>query len=230
MGMPLAHRQVLCLPGLQGHRAVFAPLVRALGDDLSVTLLDLPPGSPIEAANALKSQLEKMPGGPWHVVAGSYGGLVGLHLDAAYARSLSLVGTCPVSSGISIGFRVQSRMAGLLPGPVKSRLYRHRLYGSLRGDGVPSDIAQQVADKSPSARVLSQRLKGAMENRPGPPQDVPLLWVRGDYDAQITWDDQLVHDHWPDARIVSVPGGHRPFASHARALAAVLRHFWRDYP
>ncbi len=219
---------VVCLPGLQGHGAVFDPLARALESDFTVVCLNLPPGGPEGAARVLEAIILERTQGPLHVVTGSYGGLLGLHLNLEAIRSLTLVGTCPTPQSLPWRFEVGARVATAVPRVLQGPLYRKHLRRSLRQDEVPGEVASRILAKAPTPTVLMGRVRGAREERGKISGGVPLMWVQGEQDVQVSWDEALIHEHWPHAVVATVPGGHRPYASHPKELARALRRFWEN--
>jgi pimeloyl-ACP methyl ester carboxylesterase len=219
---------VVFLPGLHGRSAVFDPLrdVVHLGDAWNAW--DLPPGGPRDAAAALAPRLERL--GPAHLVTGSYGGLIALQLPPEKIRSLVMVGTCPHPGLLPPHVSRQVALLGALPSFLVRSLYRAHLGRSLRGDGVPPATRQRILDQCPGVGTLLERLDGALQDQGANQAPPNLLWVRGTGDALCPWDDGEVVSAWPGANVQSVPGGHRPWASHPQAFAAILHAFWSQEP
>ena len=217
---------VVCLPGLQGHAAVFDPLREVLRLGSAWNAWDLPPGAPKEAAAALAERLESL--GPVHVVTGSYGGCVALHLPPGTVRSLVMVGTCPDPRLLPAHVSRQVALLGGMPDVLVAGLYRIHLARSLRGDGVPRDTRQRVLANRPAVRVLLERMTAALQEQEATPVHERLLWVRGTEDALCPWDDGAVQSTWPGTHVRSAPGGHRPWASHPQAFGAILQAFWNQ--
>jgi pimeloyl-ACP methyl ester carboxylesterase len=215
---------VVCLPGLQGHAAVFDPLRDVLQIGSAWNAWDLPPGAPSEAAAPLAERLERL--GPAHLVTGSYGGLIAVHLPPGVVRSLVMVGTCPHPRVLPAHVARQVALMKAIPGALVAGLYRFHLARSLRGDGVPGDTRRRVLAHRPGVPDLLERMDAALQEQEATHVHQKLLWVRGASDALCPWDDGEVLSSWPGAQVRSVPGGHRPWASHPQAFAAILQAFW----
>jgi pimeloyl-ACP methyl ester carboxylesterase len=215
---------VVCLPGLQGHGAVFDPLRDALPIGSAWNAWDLPPGGPTEAAAALVPRLERM--GPVHLVTGSYGGMIALQLPPGTARSLVMVGTCPHPRLLPGHVSRQVALLKTLPASVVDKLYRFHLARSLQSDGVPQETKRLVLAHCPGEAILLERLQAALQEQASRHVPGRVLWLRGTSDALCPWDDEEVRSTWPGAQVRSVPGGHRPWASHPQAFAAILQAFW----
>ena len=215
---------VVFLPGLQGQAAVFGPLRDVVQLGTAWNAWDLPPGDPREAAAALAPRLERL--GPAHLVTGSYGGLIALQLPPEGIRSLVMVGTCPNPRLLPPHVSRQVALLRALPSFLVGSLYRRHLGRSLQGDGVPQETQQVVLGHRPGVGTLLGRLDGALQEQEAVPVPGRLLWLRGTEDALCPWDDGEVISAWPGAQVQSVPGGHRPWASHPQAFAAILQAFW----
>ena len=201
----------MCLPGFLGDRRVFEPLAVLAHARFEVVTLDLPPGSPREAALAL-------PAVDGHYLTGSFGGLVASCLPPSRLRSLALVATLPAASLIPRSVRLQSRLLRRLPAPALEALYRRHSARSLEQDGV--DLESEGLD----AVTLRARLRGVLEHDFVFPS-VPLLWVLGATDPQAPNSGDVLR-HQPLAEVCHVPGGHRPYASHPGPLLTELERWW----
>ena len=219
---------VVCLPGLQGLGAVFEPLEEALGREFSILAIDLPPGDPDHEALRLDQHLATQVSERFHLVTGSYGGLVALRMDLSRARTLTLIGTSPCPKLIARAFGVKAALARVLPASLQGILYRQHLSRSLAQDGVPAPLAARVVSQAPSAEILNARLANARLPRRQPPAELPLLWVSGAQDPHTPWPAAYIKEFWPQAQCQKVNGAHRPYASHAADLAPVLKAFWAD--
>jgi pimeloyl-ACP methyl ester carboxylesterase len=202
---------LVCLPGFLGDRRVFEPFAELARARFEVVTLDLPAGSPHEAALAL-------PAVDGHYLTGSFGGLVASCLPPDRLRSLAMVATLPAASLIPRSVRLQSRLLGRLPAPLLEPLYRRHSARSLEQDGV------RLHSEGLDAATLRSRLKGVLEHDFVFPS-VPLLWVLGATDPQAPSSGEVLR-HQPRAEVCHVPGGHRPYGSHPGPLLTELERWW----
>jgi len=227
MNTPAINAPVVCLPGLLGDARVFEPLFDVLADT-EVSGLDLPPGSFTSAAKVIAAKLEAGWDSPVHLVTGSFGGLIALSLpESSLVRSITTIGTMPDKRFFP------NAMARLLHGlkPMPSTwvetLYRQHISRSLARDGVPRPLREALSQRTIRKQVLLDRLTSIKTENPTG-LDVPTLWLTGVDDDQTRWSDHDVVASYPKVIIDSIPGAHRPYASHPEALANRLRSFWRD--
>ncbi len=219
----MAPTPVLCLPGLLGDARVFGPFAALASRTREVIALDLPTGAPADAARALD-----LPPGRFHVVTGSYGGLVARCLPPERMASLACVATLPGRSLCPRRVELQSRALARLPDRVVERMYRRRLERALAEDGVPALLAEELLLRGLTAPELVGRLRGVLDWRLPPPPRVPTLWILGATDPMAPWSVREVLEHLPDVEVTHVPGGHRPFASHPGPLLTRLQGFWSE--
>ena len=171
---------MVCLPGIRGSAALFAPLHAALeshashaGRALARRLhpLALPPGAPALAASRLLPQL---PRGRFHVLAGSFGGLVARFLPADRVASLLCVATLPTPACLDPRLVRRARVALALPDPVLEALYRRHGRRSLHAEGVPPEVVERVCAEPCPAAVLRGRLRGVLSGHHGRVPPVPV--------------------------------------------------------
>jgi len=218
---------VICLPGLLGDARVFDPLIEALQGEREITGLDLPPGSFSNAAAVSTAKLQAHWDKPVDLVTGSFGGLVALSLPKACVRSIATVGTMPDKRFFPTAMAQLLRGLRPMPSSWVEHLYRQHLTRSLEQDGVPADIRSALAQRTIRKQVLIDRLTSIRQENPRG-LDVPLLWLTGTEDGQTRWSPSEVLAAYPRAIIDSVPGAHRPYASHPEHLADRLRQFWSE--
>lgn len=208
---------IVCLPGLLGDHRVFEPFLTRARQHVEAVALDLPPGSPRQAAAALQ-----LPPGRHHFVTGSFGGLVAWCLDPARIASIACVSTLPDISMCPGRIRRQTALLRALPAPLVEAMYRRHQQRSLDEDGVPPQLHLRSLDKE----TLVGRLQGVLDWDLPPPPDVPTLWLLGATDTQSRQTPVEVLRHRPDAQVARIPGGHRPYASHPGPMLTRLRRFW----
>ncbi len=218
---------VVCLPGLLGDARVFEPLFDVLESEREITGIDLPPGSFSDAAAVISAKLSERWDQPVDLVTGSFGGLVALSLPRANVRSIATVGTMPNNRFFPTAMARMLRGIQSMPSSWVERLYRQHLARSLERDGVPANIRTAIAQRTIRKRVLIDRLRSIQRENPAG-LDVPLLWLTGSEDGQTRWSSSEVLAAYPQAIIDSVPGAHRPYASHPEHLADRLRQFWSE--
>ncbi len=219
----MAPTPVLCLPGLLGDARVFRPFVALAARSREVIALDLPSGAPALAARSLK-----LPPGRFHVVTGSYGGLVARCLPPERMASLACVATLPGRSLCPRSVELQSRLLARLPAGLVEGIYARRLERVLAADGVPAELAEGMLIRGLSAEDLVARLRGVLDwDLPAQPS-VPTLWILGATDPSARWTTEEVLRHQPGVQVTHVPGGHRPYASHPGPLLTRLQGFWSE--
>ncbi len=224
---------VLLLPGFCGDLREMAPLVQ--GIERPVVGFDL--CSPSAAFPAAVEQALAACGVErFHLVAGSFGGLLGGGL--AGLASFAPIGMVPDARFIRGPARAWARLSRWVPDGPLVRLYARRLARSLADDGVAPDLAAAVvarwtalasvtgADQKIAAAAVRDRLHVIRAWAVSPRRSVPTLWIEGVDDPFVHWSDAEVRAACPTASVVRVPGRHRPHASHAEALANVLNAFW----
>jgi len=213
---------VVCLPGIRGHAGLFRDFsAQVRADQRQAVALDLPPGPPALAA----ARLSDLPG-RFHLITGSYGGLVARHLAAERVASLACIGTLPHPRFLQPAMARRARWICRLPDPLLGRLYRWHGRRALRADGVPEAIVD-VLDASPlKPGVLRTRLRAVFDGHHGRPLQVPTLWLHGIDDPQVVWTDADLHDAVPWAASAQVPGGHFPHASHPAELWSRVAGWW----
>lgn len=208
---------IVCLPGLLGDRRIFDPFVRVVAPSFEIVALDLPPGSPRQAARALE-----LPPGRHHVLTGSFGGLVARCLPAERMASLACVATLPDIDLCPPGIRRRAQLLRLLPRRAVEALYARHTRRQAALDGVPPQVQLDPLDRD----TLVDRLDGVLDWDLPPPPTVPTLWILGATDQQARWSTAEVLERRPDVEVAHVPGGHRPYASHPGPLFTRLRAFW----
>ena len=218
---------VVCLPGLLGDARVFDPLIDVLQSEREITGIDLPPGSFSDAAAVISAKLNARWEKPVDVVTGSFGGLVALSLPRENVRSIATVGTMPHNRFFPKAMAQMLRGLRPMPSSWVEQLYRQHVARTLEQDGVPSHIRTAIAQRTIRKQVLIDRLSSIQQENPRG-LDVPLLWLTGTEDGQTRWSSSEVLAAYPQAIVDSVPGAHRPYASHPEHLADRLRQFWSE--
>ncbi len=198
---------ILLIPGVRGDPAEFDHLAPMLGG-----FHLLRPAIPEDAGADLRSIAAALLAGVdaprFHVVAGSFGGLLAWAFPEDRVASITAIGTVP-------GPTPRTRRAGWVGRALRAapeRLYRE-VYGAhvragLAEDGVPADTPSFL----PSRRALADRLVaiGAWGLPARPPR--PSTWMWGATDAHVTWGSHDVR--MAGMEPLCVPGGHRPHLSH----------------
>ena len=217
----MALTPLVCLPGLLGDARIFEPFARLARRSREVHCLDLPPGPPRQAARELD-----LPRGSFHVLTGSYGGLVARCLPPERMLSLACVATLPDRSLCPRSVELQSRMLARMPSTLVERLYARRLDRVLAEDGVRSELADRLhrLDRD----TLVGRLRGVLDWDLPPQPQVPTLWVLGATDPMAPWSVGEILRWHPHVQACHVPGGHRPYASHPGPLLTRLQGFWSE--
>ena len=214
---------MVCLPGIRGDARIFAPLT-ARSAAVSWLPLDLPPGGPALAAARLRSAL---PAGRFHVVTGSFGGLVARFLPASRIASLACIGTLPSPAFLSPRMARRARALMVLPDSLLGRLYERHARRSLTADGLPSALVEQLLERPIDVPVLRGRLRSVLDGHHGAVPPVPATWIHGRDDPQITWSPAELQQTLPHVRGCEVQGRHFPHASHPAALWSILHPAWR---
>lgn len=213
---------VVALPGFVGDAREIAPLGRGL--DRRFVAFDLPPGSPAVAAAKLAPIVRARAGDRYHVVAGSFGGLVAFGLPGVV--SLVAFATVPGRAEIPPGVARLRRLLGPLPPGAVRALYRARLRRRLAQEGLPDALIDTLVAAAPDKPVLLGRLDGLLAWDVPPAPRVPMWWCRGAADREAPWPDEAVRRAWPHVHLRRVIGGHRPYASHPDGLLPALRSAW----
>lgn len=222
---PIDLPPVLCLPGILGDALVFEPLAELLAGKRRVFLADLPPGDPWRSAAILARRLEAT--GPFHVVTGSYGGLVCHKLPAHLVLSGAHVGTLPSLAQRDPLQLLKGRVLRKLPAALVEPLYRRHLRDSLNAEGLDAALIERVLGRARSKEELIGRLQCLLDDEfPERPDQRPTLWILGQDDPQAAWSTQDIQAHHPDAQVAHLPGGHRPYATQPAPLLARLEDFW----
>lgn len=217
---------ILCLPGVLGDALVFEPLA-ALLPHRRVLLADLPLGDPWRAAPILARRLEGL--GPFHVLTGSYGGLVAHKLGEHLVASAAHVATLPDLSMREDRRLWTGRVLQRTPAPLVIRLYREHLARSLAQDGLDQAMVQRLLERTRSKEELMDRLWCILNDQlPERPPERPTLWIVGEGDTQAAWSTAEIQAAQPGVQVAHVPGGHRPYATHPQPLVARLEDFWRQ--
>lgn len=216
---------VLCIPGVLGDAMVFEALAAQLSPNRRVFLADLPEGDPWRAAAVMARRLEAT--GPFHVLTGSYGGLVCHKLPDHLVVSGAHVATLPSLEARDPVQLLKGRLLRKLPARVVEPLYAKHLQDSLSAEGLePALIARLLSRTRPKAELIG-RLQCLLDDEfPERPEDRPTLWILGDDDDQADWTSAEIQAHHPQAQVAHVPGGHRPYATHPEPMLARLQDFW----
>lgn len=207
---------VVLLPGLQGSGSTLLALARRLAPRWTVRVYDLPDGTLSAATAALRTALHDRP----HVVAAGISGLWACRLARSQRASLACIGAPlgprpPISTGAGIALRLGSPLGRIYQGTLRERLVR---------DGVPSRLASAAAA---SSRGALARLSW-LEAEPMPCPMGRVLWMHGADDPARPPGPTAVRAWIPHALLATMPGRHRPFASHPSAVAEALETFWTD--
>lgn len=222
---PLDLPPVLCLPGVLGDALVFEPFAELMAGRRRVFLADLPPGDPWRSAAILARRLEAT--GPFHVVTGSFGGLVCHKLPAHLVLSGAHVATLPSLEQRNQLQILKGRALRKLPAAIVEPLYARHLRDSLNEEGLPAELIERVLARERSKDELIGRLQCLLDDEfPERPEDRPTLWILGENDEQAPWSTPEVHAHHPNAQVARLPGGHRPYATQPGPLIARLEEFW----
>jgi hypothetical protein len=215
---------VVGVPGLLGDGRVFGPLA-ALLERRPGRFPDLPMVDFEEMVNWLQEEVDGLDRPP-HLITGSFGGLVGLALREGSIASISMVATLPSPDLLPRGIRRQADWIRWLPAPLMERAYRRHLAGALREEGLPSTLAGALASRGLSKATLVLRLDAVQSWSPPIRPPAPIHWIRGESDSQAPWSDEEVQQALNPARISTVPGSHRPYASDPSALLEQLEAWW----
>ena len=212
---------VVLVPGLQGDPGIFQPLVTCL-PHRRVWGFRLSQGGLAQDTILLRRCLERLGIERARLVAGSYGGQVGLRLRTA-VHSLVMVGSFGRWDQVPKPQRLMLRLALNLPSGVLEQRYNARLVARLLADGVPREIAENLS--GPGGRALQQRL-GSLVGSAESVLTQPTLWLAGKEDPQAPWSSLELEEIWPEVVVQRLQGGHRPYASHPSEFAAVLEQWW----
>ncbi|MFT5586669.1 MAG: pimeloyl-ACP methyl ester carboxylesterase [Cognaticolwellia sp.] len=216
---------VLCLPGILGDALIFEPLAELLSSRRRVYLADLPPGDPWRAAALIARRVEAT--GPFHVLTGSFGGLVCHKLPAHLVLSGAHVATLPSLEQRSSTQVLKGKILRKLPAAVVEPLYARHLRDTLNEEGVPADLVERILARPRSKDELIDRLRCLLDDEfPERPEERPTLWVLGESDEQAPWSSPEVHAHHSNAQVARLPGGHRPYATEPGPLLTRLEEFW----
>lgn len=216
----------MCLPGFLGDGRIFEPLAAVVAGRREVIAFDLPFGAPRRAAKALAPALETL--APFHLLTGSYGGLIARCLPPRLLRSWATVGTLPARALVPPAVERRSRAMTLVPAPLLERVYRRHLRRSLARDGVPEDLALRLAARGLSKRELTTRALGVLDWDLDPLPPCPTLWILGAADPEAPWSPAQVLESCPKVTVTHVPGGHQPFATHPGPLLTRMEAFWDE--
>ncbi len=219
---PTVSLPVVCLPGIRGDATVFSRL-EATAPAVTWVPLDLPPGAPALAASRLWPHL---PSGRFHVLTGSYGGLVARFLPTERVASLACVGTLPSPVHLRLSMVRRARVLLRLPDALLETFYARHTRSSLRAEGLPESLVEALLRRPVEAAVLRGRLRGVLSGHHGECPDVPTAVVQGALDGQVGWSDEDIRRVQPHAAILQVEGGHFPHASHPEAFWDVLCAEW----
>ncbi len=213
---------MVCLPGIRGDARIFTPLT-ALHPAVSWVLLDLPPGGPALAAARLRSVL---PAGRFHLLTGSFGGLVARFLPAPRIASIACIGTLPSKAFLQPRMIRQAQLLMTLPDRLLGPLYERHARRSLTAAGLPLAPVAQLLDRPIDPPVLRGRLRSVLAGHHGRVPALPVAWIHGTDDPQITWSRADLQRAVPHAQVFEVPGGHFPHATHPGDLWTSLHHGW----
>ena len=212
---------MVLVPGLQGDPGIFLPLVPCL-PNRRIWGFRLSQGGLIQDAAMLSRSLERLGIERARLVAGSYGGQVGLRLRTS-VHSLVMVGSFGRWCQVPRKQRLMLRCALSLPSGFLEQRYNARLMERLLADGVPRDVAEHLS--GPGGRALQNRLRSLV----GTAESVmtqPTLWLAGQEDLQAPWTPLELKKIWSEVVVQRLPGRHRPYASHPAEFAAVLQQWW----
>ena len=213
---------VVCLPGIRGDARIFEPLAAVAGDR-GFLALDLPPGGPALAAARLRPQL---PAERFHLVTGSFGGLVARFIPRARMVSLACIGTLPSPDHLDPSMRRRARLLLALPDRALELLYARHGRRSFQHEGLADALIDRLADRPLPARVLRARLRSVLGGAHGRVPGVPVAWVHGSADTQVRWSPAELRQTVAHAAVLDVPGGHFPHATHPTALWSRLERDW----
>ena len=220
--------RLVLLPGIEGDARFFLRQV-PLAARRPVAALSLPAADTIpELAAALVSHLPKS---PVVLFGASLGGLVGWQLALEHPQRIAgliTLGSLPDPGLAPRRLRPAGRVLAALPAGLFSALYRRRIAARLAEEGVPPALQSALLSLLPERDTLAARLRAVASWQPAGPPPVPTLWLRGQFDQEISWDTITVQRALPSVGVETVPGGHRAYLTHARALHAVIDHFDRS--
>lgn len=215
-----ARLPVVCIPGIRGDGGIFRAF-EALVESREVRACDLPPGPPGLAASRLRDLPQR-----FHVLTGSYGGLVARHLSPERVASLACIATLPHPRHLQPSMARQARWICALPDSVLGPLYSRHSRRSMLADGVPDQLVRDIQGRPLPPTILRARLRAVFAGHHGEPAGLPTMWLQGDRDPQVVWTDTDVHAVCPGAEVCTVPGGHFPHASHPAELHDLLEPWW----
>jgi len=210
------------LPGFLGDARVFAALTD-LGDQRPVMALNLPEHGHTIAELATEV-LIRITVPRFAVIGLSLGGLIGwaMSLQAPErVAHLITVGTLPDHSLLPEDWartRLLSRWT-----PFFAAVYRHRLRGQLRHEGVGPDETAMLTEELPARTTVMAR-SAAIDTwglDEAPP--VPTNWLRGQVDGLAPWTARDVQHHLPDVAFETIPGGHYAPLTHPGPFTQTVR-------
>lgn len=220
--------RLILLPGIEGDARFFLRQV-PLAARRPVAALSLPKaGSVAGIAAALAPHL---PPHPVVLFGASLGGLVGWQLALNHPQRIAgliTLGSLPDPALAPRRIGPASRILSAVPASLFDALYRRRIAARLTEEGVPLELQRRLLALLPDRDTLTARLCAVADWQPASPPPVPALWLRGQVDQEVTWDTINVQRALPSVGIETVPGGHRAYLTHARALHAVIDHFERS--
>lgn len=217
---------LVLLPGIEGDGRVWAR-VGGLAADREVQAWDLPAGRDLdELARALLAAC------PRQVMLGgaSLGGLVAWRaalLAPERVRAVVALGSLPAPAHRPRGLAAAAAALDRLPRALVRRRYRARIRARLRQEGVPEELALPLLAALPAPEVLASRLRLVAAWTGGPPPAAPILWLRGQVDAEAPWTTAEATRALPGVAVETVPGGHRAMLTHPEPLVRVVAHFLR---
>jgi pimeloyl-[acyl-carrier protein] methyl ester esterase len=178
----------LLLPGMDGTGELFAPFVRALGEDVRAEVVRYPRDQVTRRAELADLAEAAAPAGKFVIVAESYSGAVGLSLAArAPAGLLALV---LVNSFVTPpawpGFK-WAPLELMYRRPPPPLLIRYKMLGSGADPSLVDAVGQAIATVAPA--VLAARAREVLETDARQALaacPVPLLYLRGTGDRLVS--------------------------------------------
>jgi pimeloyl-ACP methyl ester carboxylesterase len=213
------------LPGVDGDPEIWRRVMERLGPH-EARAVELPRGGSLhDLASQVHAQISWTRYG---VVGLSFGGLVGralaeLHEDAV--SGLIMVGTLPSRDFLPRHIELATQMLPWMPTPMVRNLYRRRIYGRLRAEGVADRDAVALSSRLPDKDRYVERLRMIQSWGLGSQVRVPALLLRGREEVEAPWTLAQAQRALPGLSVEAIDGGHRAPWTSPDALSRRILSF-----
>jgi pimeloyl-[acyl-carrier protein] methyl ester esterase len=225
---------LVLLPGMDGTGALFAPLVKALGNEFDVQVVNYPTVGPQGYPELEAIARAALPAaGPFIVLGESFSGPIAVSIAASYpGRAKGLILSCgfvrsPLQTNPILNFLVGVVPVTLVPAAIQHRL----LFGRFATAALRATLAQALSVTTPA--TIRDRLRAVLDVNVSAKLAeirVPVLYLQGSEDRVVSGNAaRLILQLCPTAKIVPFAAPHMLLQTFPAAAARVIAEFVLAY-